>query len=203
MTKQEFLNRIGALLSCLPQEQVHEAQAFYTEAIDDRMEEGMSEAEAVASLGDPAHIAEEIIDDLPVVPRAAAKTRRKSSLLFWIIVILGSPAWVPLGAAFFIVVACIYAVVWVLAGCIWLIAAVSCALSPIFWIFSLSGAMAGQLPFACSFLGMGLVALGLGLLIGAAALAASATHARLSAWWLHKATSPFIRRSRVLRPTRS
>lgn len=48
MTRDEFLGRLGELLACLPAEQVEETKAFYAEAIADRMEDGMSEEEAVA-----------------------------------------------------------------------------------------------------------------------------------------------------------
>ena len=47
MTRDEFLNRLGELLACLPADQVKETQEFYAEAIADRMEDGMTEAEAV------------------------------------------------------------------------------------------------------------------------------------------------------------
>lgn len=49
----EFLNRLGELLACLPADQVKETQEFYAEAIADRMEDGMTEAEAVAAMGTP------------------------------------------------------------------------------------------------------------------------------------------------------
>ena len=53
MTRDEFLGRLGELLACLPAEQVEETKAFYAEAIADRMEDGMSEEEAVAAMGAP------------------------------------------------------------------------------------------------------------------------------------------------------
>lgn len=56
MTRDEFLGRLGELLACLPAEQVEEAKAFYAEAIADRMEDGMSEEEAVAAMGAPARL---------------------------------------------------------------------------------------------------------------------------------------------------
>ena len=43
MTRDEFLNRLGELLACLPADQVKETQEFYAEAIADRMEDGMTE----------------------------------------------------------------------------------------------------------------------------------------------------------------
>ena len=65
MTRDEFLNRLGELLACLPADQVEETKQFYAEAIADRMEDGMSEEEAVAAMGAPGEVAEATLDDLP------------------------------------------------------------------------------------------------------------------------------------------
>lgn len=72
MTRDEFLGRLGELLACLPAEQVEETKAFYAEAIADRMEDGMSEEEAVAAMGTPGEVAEATLDDLA---RRAARDR--------------------------------------------------------------------------------------------------------------------------------
>jgi uncharacterized membrane protein len=55
MTKQEFLDRLAKKI---PKDEREERLAFYSEMIDDRMEEGMTEAEAVASI-DPEILPEE------------------------------------------------------------------------------------------------------------------------------------------------
>ena len=91
MTREEFLERLGDLLACLPAEQIEESKAFYAEAIADRMEDGKSEEEAVAAIGSPGAVAEAILNDLPAVPRVIAKTRRRSNVLLWILAIVGSP----------------------------------------------------------------------------------------------------------------
>jgi len=83
MTKAEYLSRLESLLSCLPEGQRAESLAFYEEMILDRMEEGLSEEEAVSTLDAPGVVAEAILDDLPAVPRVVAKTRRKSRVLLW------------------------------------------------------------------------------------------------------------------------
>ena len=67
MTKQEFLDKLQAGLSGLTESDAQERLTFYSEMIDDRMEEGKSEAEAVAALGDVDVIAEQIIADIPLV----------------------------------------------------------------------------------------------------------------------------------------
>lgn len=123
MTRDEFLGRLGELLACLPAEQVEETKAFYAEAIADRMEDGMSEEEAVAAMGTPGEVAEATLDDLPAVPRAIAKTLRRSTVLLWVLTIVGSPVWVPLLAAFAAVAVTVYICIWVLALCVWIVAA--------------------------------------------------------------------------------
>ena len=85
MTRDEFLGRLGELLACLPAEQVEETKAFYAEAIADRMEDGMSEEEAVAAMGTPGedapaqHHAAVGADHrgLPGVGAAARRLRRR------------------------------------------------------------------------------------------------------------------------------
>ena len=122
MTRDEFLGRLGELLACLPAEQVEETKAFYAEAIADRMEDGMSEEEAVAAMGTPGEVAEATLDDLPAVPRVIARTRRRSTALLWVLAIVGSPVWVPLLAAFAAVAVTVYICIWVLALCVWIVA---------------------------------------------------------------------------------
>lgn len=51
MNKQEFLAELQKGLSGLPQEDRDERLTFYGEMLDDRMEEGLSEEEAVAAVG--------------------------------------------------------------------------------------------------------------------------------------------------------
>ena len=51
MNKQEFVERLRKGLSGLPQDDIEERLTFYSEMIDDRMEEGLSEEEAVGEIG--------------------------------------------------------------------------------------------------------------------------------------------------------
>ena len=62
MTKKDFLNELVAGLSRgMRTEDMAELRDYYAEQIDDRMEEGLSEEEAVAALGDPAALAEKLL----------------------------------------------------------------------------------------------------------------------------------------------
>ena len=66
MTKTEFLLRLREMLSELPQEDVAERLVFYGEMIDDRMEDGLTEDEAVSGIGQPEEIAQQILAETPV-----------------------------------------------------------------------------------------------------------------------------------------
>ena len=52
MTKHEFLLQLGKALSSLPRRERDERLGFYSEVIDDRIEEGLSEEEAVRNMGE-------------------------------------------------------------------------------------------------------------------------------------------------------
>ena len=173
MTRDEFLNRLGELLACLPADQVKETQEFYAEAIADRMEDGMTEAEAVAAMGTPGEVAEATLNELPAVPRAIARTKRKSTALLWALAIVGSPVWIPLLLAFVAVAAAVGG-----AGLVGL-------------LFAVDGIIIGHVPYVLASMGMGFASIGVALLTGAGAWTASKQIARLSALWAKKAVSPF------------
>ena len=59
MNKKEFLEALGANTSALSDRDRERLLDYYAELIDDSVEEGLSEAEAVAALGDPAALAKE------------------------------------------------------------------------------------------------------------------------------------------------
>lgn len=191
MTRDEFLGRLGELLACLPAEQVEETKAFYAEAIADRMEDGMSEEEAVAAMGTPGEVAEATLDDLPAVPRAIARTRRRSTALLWVLTIVGSPVWVPLLAAFAAVAVTVYICIWVLALCVWIVAAALGGVGVVELLLAVSGVTIGHFPYALASAGVGFGLVGVALFVGAGAWAASKQIARLSALWARKAALPF------------
>ena len=62
MTKREFLEMLNKLTSRLSESERDRLLEYYGEIIDDRMEEGLSEAEAVAALGDPAALTRDYAD---------------------------------------------------------------------------------------------------------------------------------------------
>ena len=191
MNKTEFSDALRRALGKLPSYEVEQSIAFYLEMIDDRMEDGMSEEEAVAAMGTPGEVAEATLDDLPAVPRAIARTRRRSTALLWVLTIVGSPVWVPLLAAFAAVAVTVYICIWVLALCVWIVAAALGGVGVVELLLAVSGVTIGHFPYALASAGVGLGLVGVALFVGAGAWAASKQIARLSAFWARKAASPF------------
>ena len=63
MTRAQFLNDLYHYLRPLGQEQAEQHLTYYAEMLADRMEEGMSEEEAVAGMEDVETIARRILED--------------------------------------------------------------------------------------------------------------------------------------------
>ena len=98
MNKHEFFEQLGRGLSGLPQEDIDERLTFYGEMIDDRVEDGLTEEEAVAEIGSPDEIASQIISETPLSKLVKQKVKTKRQLKTWEIVLIAvcSPVWVPL-----------------------------------------------------------------------------------------------------------
>ena len=121
MNKQEFLEQLRRGISGLPQEDIEERLTFYSEMIYDRIEEGLSENEAVSEIGSVDTVISQILDDTPLVKLVKQKMRPKKRMNAWEIVflILGSPIWLSLIIAAFAVVISVYAAVWSLIIALW------------------------------------------------------------------------------------
>jgi len=100
MNKFDFLTQLRAKLWSIPQSDAERSVDFYSEMIDDRMEEGLSEEEAVAAIGDLDEIVRQILAEAPQTPVVAAPIQKQRKLEPWMIVllVLGAPLWIPLVA---------------------------------------------------------------------------------------------------------
>ena len=158
MTKREFLSRLNEGLSGLPQEDAAGRLAFYSEMIDDRIEDGLSEEEAVAGIGPVEKIVAQIIEETPLTTLAKEKLRPKRRLRVWetVLLVLGSPLWLSLLLTAFAVVLTVYLAIWVLVLSLWIV-------DLAFFAAFLGGLIAGVLFFTGSGILSGLPVLGAGL----------------------------------------
>lgn len=160
MRKQEFLDALRSGLSGLPQGDIDERLSFYSEMIDDRMEEGLSEEDAVAGVGSVDEIVAQTISDTPLTKLVKEKVKPNRTLKTWEIVLLivGAPLWFPLLIAALSVCFAFYVTVWSFIIAFWAIelafiaGALGCIAAAV--IFTLQG-----YPLS------GLAALGAGLLL--------------------------------------
>ena len=121
MGKQEFLVQLRKGLSGLPQEDIEERLTFYGEMIDDRMEEGITEEEAVSRIGSVDMIISQIKADIPLAKLARDKITQKKHLKIWeiVLLVLGSPIWLSLLIAAFAVILSLYASLWSVVISLW------------------------------------------------------------------------------------
>lgn len=140
MNKREFLAQLRKELSGLPQADAEERLTFYREMIEDRMEDGLSEEEAVAAVGS----VEQIIAGIPLAKMTKEKPKPKRRLKAWEITLLalGCPIWLSLGIAAVSVILSLYVSLWSVIVSLWAVfgSLIGCSF----------GGIVGGIVIACS-----------------------------------------------------
>ena len=113
MKKSEFLKERRKHLHGLPEADIQGFLDYYAEMIEDRMEEGFSEEEAVAAVGSVEEIAAQILVDFP-----QPEPKKKNGWLIALL-ILGSPVWFSLLMAAFAVALSLYVSLWSVIVSLW------------------------------------------------------------------------------------
>lgn len=126
MNKKEFLNLLQKGLTGLPQEDIDERLNFYSEMIDDYIEEGLSEEEALSRIGSASAIAAQIVADASLAEPAAKEKKHRSP---WktAMIIVGSPIWLSLLIAAFAVVFSLYVSLWAIIISLWSVFGALCS----------------------------------------------------------------------------
>ena len=175
MSKQDFLAALRKKLKALPGQDLEESLNFYSELIDDRMDEGLSEEEAVAAVGPVEDIAAQILAEArSAEARPSGSTRAvqgepakegdepyskpasRKSVKAWeiVLLVLGSPIWLSLLIAAFVVILALFVVLWSAVAVVWSVFAALCA--------GAAGGVAGGIVMVC----LGNVFAGLALMGG-------------------------------------
>ena len=104
MDKTEFLNSLQKKISVLPRQDVEKTLEYYSEMIEDYIETGYSQEEAVAQMGSVNAVAAQILANAQDSNYEApyVQKQKKNGLTVWLL-ILGFPLWFPL----FITVFCL------------------------------------------------------------------------------------------------
>ena len=159
MNKQDFLSKLCQKLSPLSRKEREERILFYGEMLDDRIEDGMTPEQAVASIGTPEEIAARILHDCP--------PKRRANLRPWIIVMLavGAPLWLVLFLAAAIVALALGILLWVVVAVCWVVFA-ALLLSAFAAVNAGIGmAIFGRFPTGVVMVGAGLICAGVAILV--------------------------------------
>ena len=193
MTKQEFLSELERALGKLPHAEVEQALAFYDEAISDRMEDGLSEAEALAGLGPVDEIAAQIAAETPPIPRAIARANTGSRTLNIVLLAVFSPIWIPVVLALAAAALAVYVAIWAVIAALWAVDAVL-ALMPFAGLAALASTLGGGMPLPGVFaFGLSLVSSGFGLVASFAVFWASKLLFRATRSFARWIASLFVR----------
>ena len=121
MNKQEFLAQLRKGLSGIPKDDVDERLTFYSEMIDDRMEDGISEETAVCEIGDAGELVSQIIADIPLGRLVKQRITPKKKMKAWeiVLLVLGSPIWLSLLISAFAIILSLYVVLWSVIIVLW------------------------------------------------------------------------------------
>lgn len=167
MRKRDFLEQLRGRLSGLPREELEERLAFYHEMIDDRMEEGLSEEEAVQAVGTLEEIMAQILEESAAGNSQPESTPAKRKMKAWefVLLALGSPVWVSLLVASFAVVLALGASLWAVIASLWVVfaAAIYLSFGCLYWVVAFI--IGGQLQDGMLMLSIALISAGLGIFL--------------------------------------
>ena len=178
MNKREFLRSLSASLRGMPRGERAQSLEYYGEMIQDRMEEGLSEEEAVARLGSADEIARQILEG----GGAQGRQGRRAPVWMIALIVLGSPVWLALLFAFLAVVLAAYIVAWSLIAALYAVLLGMAVCGPFGALCFVAETVKGNFVLAALLLGAGCVLLGLALLALPWINRATVAVARASAW---------------------
>lgn len=198
MNKSEFLNELSQRLNTLPESEIEKTINYYSEMIDDRIEDGEEEQDAVNAIGSIDDAVRNAMSQVPLTGLVKQSVKRNLSLNvpLVILLILGSPIWLSLLIALFAIIFALYVTM----------AAVMISLFAVVAAFIISGiASVIASPFLISvslyssaaLLSYGLVISGLSIFSFYAAVILCKYIILFTKFVLIKIKSLFIRRERV------
>lgn len=175
MTKNDFLKELEKGLSGLPKNDISERLDFYGEMIDDRMEEGLTESDAVAACGSVDEIVSQALNDIPLkkIVKERLSKRQKIGGSAMTLIIIGFPLWFPILVAAVAVAFSLYVTLWALVVTVFAVA-LSFALGGLGgFVMAIAVAVKGSIPTALLFSGSAAILIALSVFVYFGAVAAT------------------------------
>ncbi len=163
MNKQAFLDALSQGLRGLPKEDIEKSIEYYSEMIEDRIEDGMTEEEAVAACGKVDELIQQTFSDASLPKLIKARMTPDRALKTWelLLLVLGSPIWLSLAIAAVTVFFTVYILLWsMLVACYAIDAALAiCGVTGVFGMIAYFAM--GNPTGAFMVFGLGLLCMGL------------------------------------------
>lgn len=167
MNRSEFITELQSRLQGVPQEDIKRSVDYYSEMIDDRVEDGMEEAEAVAALGSMEEIITQILSEVSLPKLVKEKVKPKRALKAWeiVLLILGAPLWIPICLTLLLLVLTFYLIVWDLIISLYSLDLVLLLTGLVLEGLAIGNVVSGNGVVALFLAGVGLILMGLSVLL--------------------------------------
>lgn len=167
MNKKEFLSTLRERLNGLPEEDINKSIDFYSEMIDDRVEDDMSEEEAVEAIGNMDEIISQILSEVSLPKLVKEKVKPKRALEAWeiVLLILGAPIWIPLAFAAITIVLSVYFAIWSVIISLYMVDLAVVVSGILLVALAIAAVFNGQFAVFGVLFGFGLVCGGLSILL--------------------------------------
>ena len=177
MSKQEFIDELRAKLSKLHNIDIEERLRFYEEMISDRIEDGLSEEDAISGIGSIDEIYLQISQDVPKThlsldkaKQKAESRRRKKIIILSFTAIIWAPMLIALAASalaiavsLLAVAISLFATLWALVASAWAIFGAFALSAPTSVLLALLNIFSGNILPGISIIGGGMVVAGLAI----------------------------------------
>ena len=165
MNKQDFLAKLETALAGIPHAERQKTVDYYREYIEDCIEDGAQEEEAVNSLESVDDIAEKIINEIPIHKFVSESVKsKKYGGIKIALIILGSPVWIPLLIGAISTIFSLYMSVWAIILSLFT-TSLGLAIGGIGYAISSFIFIGKNILSTLFMLGGGLICVGLGILI--------------------------------------
>lgn len=211
MTKTIFMRTLSERLVSVTPERISPTDAmrsldYYEEMIDDRMEDGMTEEEAVAAVGTPDDVFRAVLAALPASPQARtepapsseapALVKKKTSPWLVVLLVVTAPVWISLLVAAAAVLFSLYVALYSIVVSLWGIFVSLAAGGAVLIASSVPLFIREGMPAGMASLGLGLASAGLAILLFFVCTAFTRFSARLTEVTFRGAVSLFHRKER-------
>lgn len=166
MSRDAFIGELRHRMAGLPQEAVERTVEYYNELIADSMEDGLSEEEAVSRLGSMDEIVTNVVRETPlpqIIQNRVKEKKARHGVRAWeiVLLVLGSPLWLPLLIAVLAVVFALFVSLWAVVLALWAAVAGVILAGVVAVVAGIVELCRLHLPQGLVLLGGGLVCLGL------------------------------------------